>query len=142
MSDGFSEKLNSLLADPEAMGKIMSLAQSLEGGSASGGEAQEAPSPSAQDRSDPSPDLSGLLSSLTGGGSGDAALDPKLLSLAGRLLAEWNRGDDRKTALLAALRPYVRPERYAKMDRAIQIAKLSRLVRVAPSALREGGEDV
>ena len=70
--------------------------------------------------------------------------DPRLLSMAGRLLSEWNRPDDHKTALLAALRPYVKPERYAKVDRAIQIAKFSRLIRVALAALREGGgqEDV
>ena len=35
MSDGFSEKLNAILADPDAMGKILSLAQSLEGESPS-----------------------------------------------------------------------------------------------------------
>ena len=84
------------------------------------------------------PDLSGLLGAF-GGGEG---LDPRLLGLAGRLLTEWNRPDDHRTALLSALRPYVKPERYAKVDRAIQVAKLSRLIRVALSALREGGEDV
>ena len=84
------------------------------------------------------PDLGGLLGTLTGGES----LDPRLLELGVRLLSEWNRPDDRRTALLAALRPYVKPERYAKVDRAIRIAKLSRLIRAALSALREGGEDV
>ena len=86
----------------------------------------------------PPPDLGGLLTAFTGGESPD----PRLLKLGGRLLSEWSRPDDRRTALLAALRPYVKPERYAKVDRAIQIAKLSRLIRVALSALREGGEDV
>ena len=141
MSDGFSEKLNAILADPDAMGKILSLAQSLEGEPSpdpqnSAEQAETPPRPSA-DQESPTPDLSGLLSTLTGG-TGES-LDPRLLSLAGRLLAEWNRPDDRKTALLAALRPYVKPERYAKVDRAIQIAKFSRLIRVALSALREGG---
>ena len=141
MSDGFSEKLNAILADPDAMGKILCLAPSLEGEPSpdpqtSAEQAETPPRPSA-DQESPTPDLSGLLSTLTGG-TGES-LDPRLLSLAGRLLAEWNRPDDRKTALLAALRPYVKPERYAKVDRAIQIAKFSRLIRVALSALREGG---
>ena len=137
MSDGFSEKLNAILADPDAMGKILSLAQSLEGDSSpSDGEEgpSAAPVPASQETT--SPDLNSLLSSITGG----EGVDPRLLALGGRLLSEWSRPDDQKTALLAALRPYVKPERYAKVDRAIQIAKLSRLVRVALDALREGGE--
>ena len=143
MSDGFSEKLNAILADPDAMGRILSLAQSLEGGqdSAAQGEApaQSAPSPPAPASEGASPPLPDLMRALTGGAG---ALDPRLLSLAGRLLSEWSRPDDRGTALLTALRPYVKPERYAKVDRAIQIAKLSRLIRVALAALREGEGDV
>ena len=140
MSDGFSEKLNAILADPDAMGKIMSMAQSLDGEAAPND--QDTPEePPVLSGDQAPPDLSGLLSAFTGG-SGGEGLDPKLLQLAGRLLSEWNRPDDHKTALLAALRPYVKPERYAKVDRAIQIAKFSRLIRVALAALREGREDV
>lgn len=142
MSDGFSEKLNAILADPDAMGKIMSLAQSLDGEAAPNDQdTPEEPPALSGDQADTSPDLSGLLSAFTGG-SGGEGLDPKLLQLAGRLLSEWNRPDDHKTALLAALRPYVKPERYAKVDRAIQIARFSRLIRVALAALREGRENV
>lgn len=142
MSDGFSEKLNAILADPDAMGKIMSLAQSLDGEAAPNDQdTPEEPPALPGDQADTPPDLSGLLSAFTGG-SGGEGLDPKLLQLAGRLLSEWNRPDDHKTALLAALRPYVKPDRYAKVDRAIQIAKFSRLIRVALAALREGREDV
>lgn len=142
MSDGFSEKLNAILADPDAMGKIMSLAQSLDGEAAPNDQdTPEEPPALSGDQADTPPDLSGLLSAFTGGNGGEG-LDPKLLQLAGRLLSEWNRPDDHKTALLAALRPYVKPERYAKVDRAIQIAKFSRLIRVALAALREGREDV
>ena len=141
MSDGFSEKLNAILADPDAMGKIMSLAQSLDGEAAPNDQdTPEEPPALSGGQADTPPDLSGLLSAFTGGGG--EALGPKLLQLAGRLLSEWNRPDDHKTALLAALRPYVKPERYAKVDRAIQIAKFSRLIRVALAALREGREDV
>ena len=56
-------------------------------------------------------------------------LDPKLLSMAAKLMGQMGRQDDRRTALLQALRPFVKPERYAKLDKAIQIAKLSVLIR-------------
>ena len=139
MPEDFSQKLNAILADPDAMGKILSLAQSLEGEPAAGEQEDKGQEETGR-TGDPAtpPDLGGLLGTLTGGES----LDPRLLELGVRLLSEWNRPDDRRTALLAALRPYVKPERYAKVDRAIRIAKLSRLIRVALSALREGGEDV
>ena len=139
MPEDFSQKLNAILADPDAMGKILSLAQSLEGEPAAGEQEDKGREETGRP-GDPatSPDLGGLLGTLTGGES----LDPRLLELGVRLLSEWNRPDDRRTALLAALRPYVKPERYAKVDRAIRIAKLSRLIRAALSALREGGEDV
>ena len=58
-----------------------------------------------------------------------------------RLLSEYNAEDDGKTALLSALQPFVRQERYAKVDKAIQIAKLARIIRVALDAFRKGDAD-
>ena len=58
-----------------------------------------------------------------------------------RLLSEYNAEDDRKTALLTALQPFVKQERYAKVDKAIQIAKLARIIRVALDAFRKGDAD-
>ena len=93
-------------------------------------------------RTDPepaaAPDLSALLGSLTGEGGG---LDPRLLTLGARIMSEYNSDDGGRTALLQALRPFVKERRYAKLDRAIQIAKLSRLIRVALEVLRGGGQD-
>ena len=61
---------------------------------------------------------------------GLGSLDPKMLSAAASLIGQFNSGeDDRRVALLTALRPFVKERRYAKLDRAIQIAKLSRLIR-------------
>ena len=57
-----------------------------------------------------------------------------------RVLAEYQREDDKKTALLTALRPFVKEERYDKLDRAIQIARLSRVIRVALEELGREGE--
>ena len=158
------EKLNSILGNPQAMGQIMALAQSL-GGSAPGkggpeaaGSGTQGPEPSqgapqelpqSAQVSQPSqplsqPQMSGgqaadgqlsaLLTALGGGG-----LDPKLLEFAARVMAESGGGEDGRTALLQALRPFVRPERYARLDRAVQIARMSRLIRVAIDVGKGGG---
>ena len=53
----------------------------------------------------------------TGGESPLSALgsmDPKLLQAAVTLFSEYSAPDDQKTALLNALKPYLKPERQAK----------------------------
>ena len=136
MSGGFEEKLNSILNDQQAMGQIMALAQSLSGGQNSGesGEAQEGDFVPAGEPEEGSsgPDNLGL-----------EGLDPALVSLGMRLLGDYNRRDDRAQALLLALRPFLKQERWQKVDRAVSIARLSR---VATALLRSlgngGGQDV
>lgn len=86
---------------------------------------------------DPNLDLSALLGALGGGG-----MDPKILSVALRVFAEYSSQDDDKAALLAALRPFLRPERQEKIEKAASIARLSRVVRVALALLREEGGHV
>lgn len=120
----FEDKLQAILGDPDAMSQIMSLAQSI------GGNAPEQSGPDTHAEEPASP-----FSML-----GD--LDPRLLQVGMQLLSEYNAGDDRKTALLTALRPFVRENRYAKVDQAIQIAKLSRIIRVAIDAFRKGDEQI
>ena len=79
--------------------------------------------------------LGSLLGALGG-------LDSGTLSAAAGLIGQFaDGGDDRRTALLSALRPYVREERYAKLDKAIQIAKLSRLIRSGLELFRARKED-
>ena len=132
---GLEEQLNQILSDPAAMGQIAALAKSLGlGGGAAG--ATSAPAPPAPTEG-PAP--------AEGQAAPTAApaapqLDPRLLRLGSRLLAEYQRPDQKGAALLAALRPFVKPARYARLDRAIQIARLSRVIRVAMTVLREGGE--
>lgn len=143
----FEDKLNAILGNQEAMGQIMALAQSLSGGSAR----QEQPPqpdrddgyvPVDQEQTEQPP-----LPPARTGSEGPAAeplsmlsgLDPKLVQTGMRLLQEYNRGDDRNAALLAALRPFVKEERFAKVDRAVQIAKLSRVIRVLFDAMKENG---
>lgn len=117
----WEEKLEGILSNPQAMEQIMALAKSLEGGNTQPPETSstpEAPAPAPSS----APDLSQLM-------SGVGQLDPKLLSMAAKLVGQMGKQDDRRTALLQALRPFVKPERYAKLDKAIQIAKLSVLIR-------------
>ena len=57
----------------------------------------------------------------TGGESPLSALgsmDPKLLQAAVTLFSEYSAPDDQKTALLNALKPYLKPERQAQVDKA------------------------
>jgi len=119
------EKLENILGNPQAMAQIMSLAQSLNlGGSQNQARAPPGGPPAARRGArGGGGGLGGLLGALGG-------LDGNTLSAAASLIGQFtDDGDDKRTALLAALRPYVREERYAKLDKAIQIAKLSRLIR-------------
>ena len=62
------------------------------------------------------------LSALTGG------LDPKLLTRLLPLIQELSRDSDSNArCLLTALRPYLRPERQDRVERALQLARLIHL---------------
>ena len=136
----FDEKLSAILGNPEAMGQIVNIAKALTAGSGD----SASPPPQATDAQfvpveDSEPDQVPIdfsdnpLSAL-----GD--LDPRLIQTAMRLFSEYRSTDDNKTALLAALKPFLKEERLAKMDKAVQIAKLSRVIRVAFQMFK-GGDD-
>lgn len=114
----FEEKLDSILNNPQAMSQIMSLAQSLSGDS------QKGSVPSPAEASTPT------------SSNADLSLDPQLLSKMLSLLNSCNEQDDQRVALLTALRPFVKERRYARLDKAIQVAKLSRMARMALELLR------
>ena len=151
------EKLEGILGNPQAMAQIMSLAQSLNlGGSGQtpgqGQEADQASGPAAPVQSEsapaaPPPAPPAAPAGLSGGLGGMLGalgnLDAGTLSAAAQLMGQFNSGgeDDRRVALLAALRPFVKEERYAKLDKAIQIAKLSRLIRSGLELFRARKED-
>lgn len=130
-------QLNTILSDPEAMEKIRALAQSLSGGSG------DAPASAPPEAKSTAPDLSGLAALLSGPGGGEAGkgpgLDPRLIQLGARVLQEYNRNDDKNVALLEALKPFLKPERVQKMDRAVQISRLSRVIKAVLAAARENG---
>ena len=122
----FDDKLNALLSDPGKMAQIMQMAQSISGGeeSSSGGSPPpSAPQPPQQAAPhQPPPSGTDLLSSLGGG------LDPKLLMRLLTLIQELGgQQDSNARALLYALRPYLKPERQEKVERALQLARLFHL---------------
>ena len=136
MSD-FEEKLNAILSNPESMGQIMNLAQSLNlggGGEPSGEGGPAAPQPEAP----PENASSGIPDGLSGLGSLLGQIDPKLigrlLPLAGELAGG---GNDERMQLLYALRPFLKPERRDKVERA---AKTARLIHVGKKLLQSMGE--
>ena len=113
MSD-FEEKLNAILSNPEAMGQVMQLAQSLDlsGGNA-GAPPPQVPAPPAE-----SSHLSGLGDLL---GGIDPGMIRKLLPLLGEL---QTGGNDQRLQLLYALRPFLKPERQDKVEQALRAAKM------------------
>ncbi len=137
MSD-FEEKLNAILSNPESMGQIMNLAQSLNlggGGEPSGEGGPAAPQPEAS----PESASSGIPDGLSGLGSLLGQIDPKLigrlLPLAGELAGG---GNDERMQLLYALRPFLKPERRDKGERA---AKNARMIHVGKKLLQSLGEN-
>ncbi|HWS42230.1 MAG TPA: hypothetical protein VN421_04005 [Pseudoflavonifractor sp.] len=137
----FEDKLNAILGNPEAMGQIVNIAKAL---TADGGGSAPPKPPSNPIDAQYVP-VEGESAQQTGTQDTDAnplaalgELDPRLIQTAMRLFAEYSTSDDRKTALLAALKPFLKEERLAKMDKAVQIAKLSRVIRVAFQMFKGG----
>jgi len=96
--DEMEEKLGAILNDPETMGKIMAMAQSLG--------AQE-PKQDKGAAPEPMPDL-GMLKNLSG-----------LTRQAGI--------DKQQQALLRALNPYLSGQRLKKLENAMRAAKMARM---------------
>ena len=135
---GFEEQLNSILGNQEAMNQIMALARSLSGEQSPPAQAPpalegppESPAyvPAGEESPVPPQDLSALLGQL----------DPGMLRMGMEVVRQAQSSEDRSAALLSALRPFLREERRARLDRALQIARTARLVRAVLSVL--GGKE-
>lgn len=105
-TEGLESQLNEILNDPERMAQILSMAQSF------GLQPPETPPSSV-----PPP-------------------DSEMLQTMMRLMQQARQSDGKQEALLSALKPYLAPERREKLDRAIQLARISHL---AGYALRNYG---
>ena len=108
----FEDRLNSILNDPEQMDKIASMAKSLMGGGADSAPQQTPP-----------PD-SGASSLLEG-------LDPGMIQRVLQRMSGMNQGPDENTALLEAMKPFLKEKRRAKMDRALKLAKMAKMAQFA-----------
>ena len=116
--EDMDSRLNALLSDPEAMGRIMALAQQLSGESAA-----SSPPPS------PEPPPSSQQD--------DDGFDPRLLLKFLPLLQELRQDNSSQSMqFLSAMRPFLKPERQPKVERAV---KLAHLICVGKKFLTEGG---
>lgn len=110
--DGFSDKLKAVLSDPESMAKITEIAR---------GFAEKKPSePSEEKALPPSPDPVGEL------------LHSPAIAEALRLLGNGSR---ERVALLQAMRPFVKEEKKAKLDKIIGTMKTLDLLTSAQKML-------
>lgn len=118
------EALGNILADPQAMEQILSLASKL--GLEDQGQDQEA---GQED---------GRLEQA-GPAVPPPLLGPDQLGQLGQFVSLLREGTDPQVdALLSALRPYLNPARQEKLDRARRLAGLSRAARQAYRLWKEG----
>ena len=125
--DDLTQQLQKVLSDPQTMGQLQGLLNSL-----GGQEEKPAPAPSG------GPDLSALLGALGGGQASPppaespstalAGLNPQALSLMARLGPLLSQANRDATRLLRALRPLLGEARQKKVDEAIQILQMLRLL--------------
>ncbi len=85
---------------------------------------------------EPSDQLGNLITSMSSG------IDPKMLQMLMKGMQELdNKESDQVHALIHALQPFLKDERKAKLDKAMQIAKLSRVARMFFKGM-SGGDDL
>ncbi len=80
-----------------------------------------------------------MASELFGGGEDQSS--PQTGADMGKLLSglmKGSSGDSDKAALVAALGPYLKPERRQKLERALRISRLASLASLAMNELGEG----
>ena len=118
----WEDKLNTLISDPDAMAQVMQMAQNLsQQMGASGGAASSSGGPTAAADVPPPQELSSLL----------GGVDPALIQRLLPLLSQMNRAESSETtAFLLALRPFLKPERRDKVERAAQLARLIHLAKL------------
>jgi len=98
VTEGLEDKLNRLLNDPDSMAQILSMAKSF-------GMSEDQPSVKAA----PPP------------------IDENMMLGIMQLMQQLQQTDTKQDALLCALKPYLAPDRQAKLDKAMQLARISHL---------------
>ena len=113
----FEQAIGALLQDPEQLQQLFALAQSLGASPPAAQETAFAPQPQGTPPPAPKPEPSA----------------PQAQQALSELLQKAGTLDRRQENLLNALKPFLKPERREKIDRAMQAARISRL---AGAALR------
>ena len=116
------EKLNTLLSDPGSMARIMQLAQQLSG-TMGGAEKNTPEPPPPADPEDQTGGGAAGFGGLGGLGGGDPAGGGTLMPLD----REYGRSNSASMQLLNALRPFLKPEKQGKVERAAHLARLIHL---------------
>ncbi len=123
--DSFSDKLKTVLNDPESMAKIAELAKNFAGSKNAAPPSAESASnevaesvPSVAGAAPPSGEPSGL------GGAFDLIRSPAIAEA----LQMLHNGSRERVALLQAMRPFVRDEKKEKLDKIIQTMKTLDLI--------------
>lgn len=133
---GFEEKLNAILSDPNAMAQVMDLARSLN--------LEDGPPPPEDGAPSPEPPPEGGQAAageapLSGLGDLLGQVDPQMLRRLLPLVGELKGGgeQDQRLQLLIALRPFLKPERQEKVERAVRAARLIHLGKKLLTAMGE-----
>ena len=116
------DKLNSILSSPKEMEKIMEIARSFSGFS------DASPGESADTKDEPVSAASGP--------------DPKLLKAFSRIMGSYSGMTDDKSALLRSMRPYLKEGRLKQIDKAMEVAKMAKLAKIAFSEFSGGDQDL
>lgn len=129
------EKLNQILSNPDAMAQIARLAQSLNAdapappgnvSSPAPPDTVSSPAPSGNTQSPAPPDTASSPAPPSPDNSPDASPDAGGVAQFLPLLRELG-GDSDARRLLYALRPYLRPQKQEKVERALRFARLFRV---------------
>ena len=127
--EDMGEKIRSILSDEESMKQISELAEMLTAGMDNS--SSDTPNSGA-------PDISSLLSGLTGGsGGGNSSSGDMDISKMMQLMSAVSgaNSEDKNTALIAALKPYLSENKQKKADKAIKLLKAFAIF----TALKEQG---
>lgn len=125
--EDLEQKLSELLSSPDSMAQLMAAARALSGGNGADPPAPAPDSGNAPQEPGPGFDLPDLQTMT------------RIMGLMNRLSAPR---DDKRTALLTALRPWLSPQRRQKLDRALQMMQMTAAARTALQEFQGGDSTV
>lgn len=120
--EDLEKKISELLSSPDSMAQLTAMARALSGNQAA--HSEEAPPGQPMDTVPPPPNAA----EAGGFDMPDPQMMAKLMGIMRHLSVPK---DDKKTALLNALRPYLSPQRQRKLDRALQMMQMTSAAKVA-----------